>query len=508
MSTEVTTTVLATEPISLEAELQNCLTSIHESSRVASEINALEVKLNSLSSIKTTLVTGDNFANAALDQLNKTIAEVQTSINSKKAELGNAEGIVISGFIEVMTRIARQAEEKSGKVIETMREFQEKITSNVDRISRLEKDKMNVSEREEFSEKLNTLQEQLKAKQKIAVADMMGKGTDIMKTMTKQVDNFCERGDPDKISLNVYKKVMQTGSKTSTDNLESTIDKIVKKELDQHITPSNIQNIIQSLPEYELMQKAGQQLAQAPAATPSAPVDITNHPSLLAIKESVHSLTNQITELKQSNESTRTIVDAIRQNNISPSAATTNVDFQAAVKHMEKMEKEVTLIHNNIKMIETVVNLKSKEMEDGDLTVSRKRPRMEESSELTTFNKNSQDYLARLTDIETKHQKLLDFIVQCKDTVLDEQFPLKIEAAMSKIEQILMNHEKFIAFLIDPFSTTKVVSIPKDTTSTDMLSPSMVDAISQLVKETAEEIALPLQKKIKFLEDKLESRSS
>lgn len=381
--------------------------------------------------------------------------------------LGNAEGIVVSGFIEVMTRIARQAEEKSGKVIETMRgilarfgttmrkEFQEKITSNVDRISRLEKDKMNVSEREEFSEKFNTLEEQLTARQKIAVANMMGKGTDIMNTMTKQVDDFCERGDPDKISLNVYKKVMQTvdpkmkeqlelvqnlqkESKTSTDNLESTIDKIVKKELDQHITPSNIQNIIQSLPEYELMQKAGQQLAQAPAATPSAPVDITNHPSLLAIKESVHSLTNQITELKQSNESTRTIVDAIRQNNISPSAATTNVDFQAAVKHMEKMEKEVTLIHNNIKMIETVVNLKSKEMEDGDLTVSRKRPRMEESSELTTFNKNSQDYLARLTDIETKHQKLLDFIVQCKDTVLDEQFPLKIEAAMSKIEQILM----------------------------------------------------------------------
>jgi hypothetical protein len=34
----------------------------------------------------------------------------------------------------------------------------------------------------------------------------------------------------------------------------------------------------------------------------------------------------------------------------------------------------------------------------------------------------------------------------------------------------------------------------------------MLDAISQLVKQTAEDIALPLQKRIKFLEEKLETR--
>lgn len=34
----------------------------------------------------------------------------------------------------------------------------------------------------------------------------------------------------------------------------------------------------------------------------------------------------------------------------------------------------------------------------------------------------------------------------------------------------------------------------------------MIDAIQQLVKQQAEEISLPLQKKIKLLEEKLEAR--
>ena len=66
--------------------------------------------------------------------------------------------------------------------------------------------------------------------------------------------------------------------------------------------------------------------------------------------------------------------------------------------------------------------------------------------------------------------------------------------------------------MIDPFTTTKTLQnatidtenvVPEDT-----LSPAMIDAISQLVKQTAEQVALPLEKKIKLLEDKLSARST
>lgn len=396
----------------------------------------------------------------------------------------HAEQVVINGFLDVMNSIASKGEEKSGRVVDSMKkslsqfgtnmrkEFKETVTSNEERISQLESGKMNIADKEIFNKQLNEFKTTILGLQKNASLKLHNDCLKFMTDMQENMNNLSANWDPEQIATKACDKIMeqvdsklkeqlelvQKESKASSESLESKIDQVVKKELDQQITPSNIQKIIQSLPEYELMQKAGKQLAEAskvmaaapvavaaPVAAPApAPVDIANHPSLVSIKESVLALTAQITELKQSNESTRSMVDAIRQKNISVSATPTDIDFQASVKHMEKMEKEVTLIYNNIKMIETVVNLKSKEMEDAGTTTltlsSRKRPRMEEegASEVELFNKNSQDYLDRLTEIETKHQKLLDFIVQCKDTILDEQFPTKIEAAMSKIEQILM----------------------------------------------------------------------
>lgn len=79
------------------------------------------------------------------------------------------------------------------------------------------------------------------------------------------------------------------------------------------------------------------------------------------------------------------------------------------------------------------------------------------------------------------------------------------------------NHETFISYIIDPFSTSKrtlaipaePLSSPAETSASNdfsSLNPAMLDAISQLVKKTAEELSLPLQKKIKLLEEKLETR--
>jgi len=67
--------------------------------------------------------------------------------------------------------------------------------------------------------------------------------------------------------------------------------------------------------------------------------------------------------------------------------------------------------------------------------------------------------------------------------------------------------------LTDPFTTSKTLkaretaSIPQSTAQpSSELNPAMLDAISLLVKQTAEEISLPLKEKIKALEDKLNAR--
>lgn len=71
------------------------------------------------------------------------------------------------------------------------------------------------------------------------------------------------------------------------------------------------------------------------------------------------------------------------------------------------------------------------------------------------------------------------------------------------------NHERFIHFLVDPFAASRneTVSIATNAVPEGTLSPAMIDAISKLVKKTAEEVALPLEQKIKLLEEKLQAKS-
>lgn len=62
---------------------------------------------------------------------------------------------------------------------------------------------------------------------------------------------------------------------------------------------------------------------------------------------------------------------------------------------------------------------------------------------------------------------------------------------------------------MDPFAASRNenISIANHAISEGTLSPAMIDAISKLVKKTAEEVSLPLEKKIKLLEEKLQAKS-
>lgn len=70
------------------------------------------------------------------------------------------------------------------------------------------------------------------------------------------------------------------------------------------------------------------------------------------------------------------------------------------------------------------------------------------------------------------------------------------------------NHETFIAFIIDPFSTKKrkeeraITNFPED----QYLNPAMIDSIQRLVKKATEEATAPLYQQIKSLEEQLSKK--
>jgi hypothetical protein len=68
--------------------------------------------------------------------------------------------------------------------------------------------------------------------------------------------------------------------------------------------------------------------------------------------------------------------------------------------------------------------------------------------------------------------------------------------------------------LVDPFTTSQTIksrelpSIPQQSSeqNSSVLNPAMLDSITLLVKQTADEISLPLKEKIRALEEKLNAR--
>ena len=68
--------------------------------------------------------------------------------------------------------------------------------------------------------------------------------------------------------------------------------------------------------------------------------------------------------------------------------------------------------------------------------------------------------------------------------------------------------------MVDPFTTSQAIksrelpSIPQQSSeqNSSALNPAMLDSITLLVKQTADEISLPLKEKIRALEEKLNAR--
>jgi hypothetical protein len=243
----------------------------------------------------------------------------------------------------------------------------------------------------------------------------------IMSNLDSKFNDYLEKAKEQTTSMMAQKQ-----------SVPDRVAELVKKEISDQVSPTQLQSIITSLPEFQALKQMRETL---PASTETVP-------KFDDIKSVVMNLSSELVDLKQRTNHTRSIVDVLRTQGL-PTNESSAIEFDqsAALKHMEQMERDVSMIYNSIKMIEAVVSVKSKGVEDAanaELT-PRKRPRVEDTVTRAPDGEISNNaILAKLNDIETKHQKLIDFIFQCKDTVLDDMFPTRLEAAMKKIERILL----------------------------------------------------------------------
>ncbi|KAI8372168.1 hypothetical protein BD560DRAFT_423426 [Blakeslea trispora] len=455
------------------------------------------------------------------------------------------ERLVIDGFQDIISRIGQETDEKvsqvSSAITKALEKFGKSITERLNSklnetekaIESVKKNKMNMSEKEVIHKEIESFRTSVIESQRKTFNTIYTEMTTQFRQATEQSEKSLKQLNYDTITASVQSKVMAQLDSKLKENLDqlkkenaqliqqhqendsklsAKITEAVSKQVKQQINQDNLKNTLTQLPEYQSLLSMRDTLRQNPVALQKT--EGTSSADLKAVLASVNRLSEELTELRQRTNSTRTIVDALKDT--SPETPK-DVDFKAAVKHIQEMEREVSTIYSNIKMMETAVDAKSKLIEETADQLqqppqagsgSRKRPRLDGEGE--NASEDVTVLLNRLSELENKHQKLLDFILQCKDTVLDDMFPTRLQAAMKKIEQVLVNHETFIAYLIDPFATSKKVEKTSIdfAQETSMLTPAMLDAITQLVKKTAQDVSAPLQKRIKQLEEKLDSQTA
>ncbi|KAL7325431.1 hypothetical protein PS15p_207909 [Mucor circinelloides] len=443
-----------------------------------------------------------------------------------------AENKVIIGFQDIMQFLMERSEDGLKNTQESMRialgKFGASLTGGFEtsikdirkHITELDNNKLDANEKANILTTIDAFKSHIVELQKNQITAIKNVTEQQYITLAGQINKRLEGVNADALTTQVQKRVMDNLDGKFRQHLQE-IDKAqkalppqenngqvsekivqtVRDEVKGYLTPETLKSIISTLPEYQALQSLRPEAAPMPDT----------------VKKIIADLQSEVADLKTKSYSTRALVNNLVDRNLSPTdKEAVNAHHSAAIKHIEEMEKSIQFMHNNMKMMEAVMSVQVKRMdEDTTASTSRKRPRKDDDLEMVDQQDgtSNREVLKRITEVEMAHQKLLDFIFQWKDTVLNENFSVKLGNAFKKIEEVLLNHQTFIAFLTDPFTTSKTLkaretaSIPQSTTQpSSELNPAMLDAISLLVKQTAEEISLPLKEKIKALEDKLNAR--
>ncbi|KAL9555961.1 hypothetical protein MBANPS3_002110 [Mucor bainieri] len=516
----------------IENKLKSSLVHVYDATRISNEIIDLENKHQTLQGFKAQLSKDSNSNPApALANMTKKIDDMQQDINRKKQEMRTAEAQVAMGFNDIMHFLMNDCQDKINAEQEKMKNalnvFGSSLTSGFNasveelrnNIKELDKNKMNASEKTDILNTLDAFKKHIIEVQKNQTTAIKNLTEQQYKHIAEQIDQRLQNVNAEALTDQVQKRVVNNldekfrhhlqelekaqkalpSSQENNDKMSEKISQTVRDEIKNYLTPETLKSIISTLPEYQALQSLRPEAAPLPDTVKKIMVD----------------LQQEVNDLKSLSSSTRGLVNNMVDRNLTPPEAM-QVRQAAAVQHIEEMEKSIQIMHNRMKMMETVISTQLKRMEDNNAAVSasRKRPRVDDDLEMVDQQDESsnREVLRRIAEVESAHQKLLDFILQWKDTVLDDNFPEKLSNAFKKIEEVLLNHQTFISFLTDPFTTSQAikaketVSIPQPTSAQSALHPSMLNAISLLVKQTAEEYSLPLKEKIRALEEKLNAR--
>lgn len=374
-----------------------------------------------------------------------------------------AEKHVVQGFQDITKHILEDSALRANSISKGFLVALEKFGSQVknhcnEQISRLDREiellknsKLDANEKDSIVKNIDTIKSDLVDVQRKSFKTMHNATLEHFQKMNQRMEESIARVQPDVIKNEVEEKIVSSMDGKFKEYLEKAkqqnalmmaqqqnvpdkVAELVKKEVMDQVGPARLQNIITSLPEFQALKEMRDTM-------PTANVTM---PDFDSVKSVMNNLSSELVDLKQRTNSTRAIVDTLRTQGL-PTNESNAIEFDqtAALKHMEEMERDVSMIHNSIKMIEAVISVKSKAVDDavsGETSNLKKRPRSEDAvtGSVADGEISNNVILAKLNDIETKHQKLIDFIFQCKDTVLDDMFPTRLEAAMKKIERVLL----------------------------------------------------------------------
>jgi hypothetical protein len=373
-----------------------------------------------------------------------------------------AENHVIMGFQDILQFLI----EKSDTGVETAKSFmgtslknfgtaltggfEKKLAEIRQHLMDIDETKMDRTEKANIQGTIDAFKEHIIELQKKQIASLKTVTVQQFEYLSTKVNETLQDVNPETLAERVQQRVMENVdlkfknhlkdfeaankgilSQENKGNISEKIAQAVKDELQAHLTPDALKSIISTLPEYQAIQSLHPE--QAPLSE--------------TVRKIIADLNQEVNDLKIQGFSTRALLNNLIDKNLTPTdVEVMNAHQAAAINHMEELQKNIQLMHNNIKIIETVMTVKAKAIEESatassnSTVMSRKRPRTEDDLDLIDSSNeySNKTVIKRVDEMETKHQKLLDFILQCKDTVLDETFPTKLEAAFKKIEDKIL----------------------------------------------------------------------
>ncbi|KAI8885835.1 hypothetical protein K501DRAFT_331691 [Backusella circina FSU 941] len=473
--------------------------------RSVSDLKGVEQKLESLVGIRSTF-NSDPQKSVAVDSLDSTINDLRAQVQDKKAELQLNEEEVQKRFRTMVEALTETCVNKSNDSHDHSTQTLLKFSTNLKESVSKEHSRLN-SEVEKLKEQVEAAkQKEIDLKKELADTkasllqqqeQRFDKVKEIQTTQFKKlndkVDNYVSLVDKEKLAKHV------------TDKVQTYVNKYREEQQHQQQGSSSSHFIPNNIKEY-ITKEINIKLEQL---KPPANATIAQE-QLASLEKTTADLSKLIEAQKEKAEATHKALV-----NFKPSQGDNNNQARLVTKHMEEVERHITVMYHNIKMVENFINFKVNNIAGGLNKGSRKRARLE-NGEMDVDANEDEDISVRLAALEDKHQQMIDFVVQFRDNVLDPVFPSRMEAALSKIEQVLLNHETFLSFLIDPFSTQQNLqkALPSSESSNNsnnnnnnsVLDPSLIQAITELVRKTNDEVALPLENKIRELEQKLSAR--